>query len=140
MDMAFLVQMRQSNKCPGVKNDAIINLHLGSGSTSHASCQAPSRICWFHLPKQSTREKTKNPEIRHNFQQIALPCPNYTELRAEKEVNLGPSPKKGSDKTNMYKQERNIQKKASCIEQPGSHMDPSTQKGRLEIQCKEKNQ
>ena len=58
----------------------------------------------------------------------------------KKEVNLGPSPKKGSDKTNMYKQERNIQKKASCIEQPGSHMDPSTQKGRLEIQCKEKNQ
>ena len=37
----------------------------------------------------------------------------------KKEVNLEPSPKRGSDKTNMYKQGRNIQKKASRIEQPG---------------------
>ena len=30
MDMPFLVQMRQSNKCGNVGNDEIINLHLGS--------------------------------------------------------------------------------------------------------------
>ena len=30
MDMSFLVQMRQSNKCGNVGNDEIINLHLGS--------------------------------------------------------------------------------------------------------------
>ena len=90
--MPLLVQMRQSNKYPGVKNDTIINLDLGSGSASHASCQAPSRIYLFHLPKQSTRKKTKNPEIKHNFEQIARPWPNYTELRAEKTGQLGIQP------------------------------------------------
>ena len=28
MDMAFLVKMKQSNKCGSVRNDEIINLHL----------------------------------------------------------------------------------------------------------------
>ena len=32
MDMAFLVKLRQSNKCGSVRNDEIINLHLGSGA------------------------------------------------------------------------------------------------------------
>ena len=32
MDMTFLVQMRQSNKFGNVRNDEIINLHLGSGA------------------------------------------------------------------------------------------------------------
>ena len=32
MGMAFLVQMRQSDKCRSVRNDEIINLHLGSGA------------------------------------------------------------------------------------------------------------
>ena len=32
MGMAFLVQIRQSNKCGSVRNDEIINLHLGSGA------------------------------------------------------------------------------------------------------------
>ena len=35
MDMAFLVQRRQSNKCGNVRNDEIINLHLGSGIDPH---------------------------------------------------------------------------------------------------------
>ena len=30
MDMAFLVKMKQFNKCGSVRNDEIINLHLGS--------------------------------------------------------------------------------------------------------------
>ena len=30
MDMVFLVQMRQSNKSRSVRNDEIINLHVGS--------------------------------------------------------------------------------------------------------------
>ena len=30
--MAFLVKLRQSNKCGSVRNDEIINLHLGSGA------------------------------------------------------------------------------------------------------------
>ena len=32
MDMAFLVEMRQSNECGSVTNNEIINLHLGSGA------------------------------------------------------------------------------------------------------------
>ena len=32
MGMAFLVQIRQSNKCGSVRNDEIINLHLGSSA------------------------------------------------------------------------------------------------------------
>ena len=32
MDMAFLLKMRQSNKCGNVRNYKIINLHLGSGA------------------------------------------------------------------------------------------------------------
>ena len=32
MDNVFVVQMRQANKCGSLKNDAIINLHLGSGA------------------------------------------------------------------------------------------------------------
>ena len=30
MDIEFLVQMRQCNKCESVQNDEIFNLHLGS--------------------------------------------------------------------------------------------------------------
>ena len=30
MDIESLVQMRQSNKCASVRNDVILNLHLGS--------------------------------------------------------------------------------------------------------------
>ena len=32
MNIEFLVQMRQSNKCGSVRNDEIFNLHLGSGA------------------------------------------------------------------------------------------------------------
>ena len=32
MGMALLVQIRQFNKCGIVRNDEIINLHLGSGA------------------------------------------------------------------------------------------------------------
>ena len=30
--MAFLVEMKQPNKCGSTMNDEIINLHLGSGA------------------------------------------------------------------------------------------------------------
>ena len=78
MDMAFLVQMRQSNKCGSVRNDEIINLHLGSGAGPWVSIpyllQDTSHICWFHPPKTINQEKTKNPEMRSNFQQILSYC------------------------------------------------------------------
>ena len=37
--MAFLVQMRQSNKCGNVRNNETLNLHLGS-SVCPISCKA----------------------------------------------------------------------------------------------------
>ena len=73
MDIAFLVQMRQSNKRGSAKNDEIINLHLGSGLSYWLSIpcvlQDISHIYWFHPPKQWTRRKRNNPEMRSNSQQ-----------------------------------------------------------------------
>ena len=71
-------------------------------------------------PKTINQERTKNPEMRPNFQQIVLYCLGlHTQNSGLKRVNLEPSPKRGSDKINMQKQGRNTQKKASCIVQPG---------------------
>ena len=58
--------------------------------------------------------------MRSNSQQIAS---YYLGLRTQnprlREVDLEPSPKRGSDKVNMLKQGRDTHKKASCIIQPG---------------------
>ena len=63
MDMTFLVQVRQSNKCGSVRNDEIISLHLGSGLAPWVSIpcllQDTSQIYWFHPPKQLTRKKQR---------------------------------------------------------------------------------
>ena len=123
MDMAFLIQIRQSNICGSARNDEIINLHLGPGAGPWVSIpcllQHTSHIYWSHLPETINEEKGKNPDMRSNFQQIISYClgPKYTEPRV-REVDLEPSPKRGSDKINMQKQGRNTQKKASCIIQP----------------------
>ena len=114
--MAFLVQIRRSNKCGSVRNDEIVNLHLGSGA-----CRPLSQP---HLLIPSTQtinqEKTKNPEMRSNFQQIVSYCFGlHTQNPGLREVDLKPSPKRGSDKINMQKQGRKTQKKASPIVQPG---------------------
>ena len=41
MDTEFLVQMRQSNKCGSVRNDEILNLHLGSGADGLRKKESP---------------------------------------------------------------------------------------------------
>ena len=70
MDIQFLVQMRQSDKCVSVRNDEIFKWHLGSGAGLWVSIlcllQDTCHIYWFHLPEQLTRKKAKNPEIRFN--------------------------------------------------------------------------
>ena len=74
------------------------------------------------IPSAQTinQEKTKNPEMRSNFQQIVSYCLGlHTQNPGLREVDLEPSPKRGSDKINMQKQGRNTQKKASRIVQPG---------------------
>ena len=122
--MAFLVQMRQSNQCGSVRNDEIINLHLGPGAGPCASTpcllQDTIEIYGFHLPKTINQEKTKNPEMRLKFQQIISYCLGLrTQNPGLREVDLEPSPKTGSDKINIQKYRRNIQKEQSHILQPG---------------------
>ena len=132
MDMAFLAQMRQSNKRGSVKNVEIISLHLGYGVGPWVSIPYPlqdtSHIYWFHPLKTINQEKEKNSEMRSNFQQIILHCLGlHTWCPGLTEVDLEPSPKRGIDEINMQKQGTNTQKKARHIVQPGlTHVDPST--------------
>ena len=58
--------------------------------------------------------------MRSNFQQILKSWLGLRSLDPRlREVDLEPSPKAGSDKINILKQERNTQKKASDIVQAG---------------------
>ena len=108
MDTEFQVQMRQSNKCGSVRNDEIFNLHLGSGAGPWVSIpcllQGTSYIYWFHPPKQIARKKERTPEMRFNLQQIVSYCLGLrTQNPGLREVDLEPSPKRGSEKINMLK-------------------------------------
>ena len=55
MNMVFLVQMRQLNKCGSVRNKEIFSLHLGSAAGTLVSIpcllQDVSHIYCFHQPK-----------------------------------------------------------------------------------------
>ena len=104
MDIAFLVQMRQSNKCGSVRNDGIIILYLGSGAGPWVSIpsllQDTSHIYWFHLPKTINQGKTKNPDMRSNFHRIVLYCLGlHTQNPGLREVDLEPSPKRETNRT-----------------------------------------
>ena len=58
--------------------------------------------------------------MRSNSQQIVSYCIGLrTQNPGLREVDLEPSPRRGSDKIKMLKQRRNTQKKASRIVQPG---------------------
>ena len=58
--------------------------------------------------------------MRSYFHKIDSYCLGlHTQKPDLREVDLKPSPKRGSDKIKMEKEERNTQKKASCIVQPG---------------------
>ena len=66
--MAFLVKMKQSNKCGSVRNDEIINLHLGSG-TGPSSCKTPATL----IPSAQRTNQEKNKEFRN-------PCSTFNKL------------------------------------------------------------
>ena len=76
--MAFLVQIRQSNKCGSVRNVEIINLHFGiwCGPLSQHPLPPARHQPHLMIPSAQTinQEKTKNPEMRSNFQQIVSYC------------------------------------------------------------------
>ena len=63
MDIAFLVQIRQSSKCGKTRNNKIFNLYSGSGMSSwviiHCLLEDINHIYWFHWPKQSTRKQQR---------------------------------------------------------------------------------
>ena len=73
-------------------------------SASPASCKTHLLI-----PSAQTinQKKAKNPEMRFNSQQIVSYCLGLrTQNPGLREVDLEPSPKRGSDKINMLKQGR----------------------------------
>ena len=77
-----------------------------------------------HLLIPSTQninqKKTKNPELRSNFKHIVSYCLGLrTRNPWIRKVDLEPSTKRGNERTNLQKQGRNTQKKASHIVQPG---------------------
>ena len=106
------------------RNDEIINYTWGLVralvSAYPASCKTAATFIDSICPKQSTRKKTKNPEMRSNFQQIISHCLGLdTQNPRHREVDLEPSHKRCSDKIIMEKQGRKTEKKASRIIQPG---------------------
>ena len=101
--------MRQCNKCGSVKNDEIFNLYLGSGA-GHLINQHPlpperHQPHLLILSAQTiNQKKAKNPEIRFNSQQIVSYCLGlHTQDPGLREVDLEPSPKRGSENINMLK-------------------------------------
>ena len=70
------------------------------------------------IPSAQTinQDKTKNPEIRSNFQKIVFYFLGlHTQNPVLRQVDLESSPKRGSDKINKQKQGRKTQKNASRI-------------------------
>ena len=107
MDTEFLVQMRQSNKCRSVRKDEnstyTWDLVRALESASPASCKTPATFTDSIRPNKQA-EKTKNPEMRFNFQQIVSYCLGLrTQSQGLRQVDLEPRPKRGSDKINMLK-------------------------------------
>ena len=71
-------------------------------------------------PPAQNDQPGKNKESKNVIQQIVLNCLGlYTQNTGLREVDLEPSPKKGSDKIDMQKQGRNTPQKANRIIQPG---------------------
>ena len=107
----FLKQMGQCNGCRSVRNDIIFNSHLGYGAGRWVSIlrflQQISHIHWLHLPKHSSKKEQKilkkdqTPNKLH-FIALAL-CTQSPGLR---QVDLEPSPKRGTDKTNRLRPRR----------------------------------
>ena len=72
-------------------------------SVPPASCKTLATFIDTIRPNNKP-EKTKNPEMTFNFQQIISYCLGlHTQNLALREVHLEPIPKGGSDKINMLK-------------------------------------
>ena len=97
MDIEFLVQMRQSDKCGSVRNDDIFNLTLGICCRPLSQHPLPPARHQPHLliPSAQNNQPGKNKEPRNEIElptnRIVLPWPTYTEPRA-KRGRLGTQP------------------------------------------------
>ena len=75
-------------------------------SASPTSCKTPATFI-DSIRQIKEREKTNNPEMRFNLQQIILyRLGLHTQNPVLRELDLEPSPKRGSGKINMLKQGR----------------------------------
>ena len=83
---------------------------------SSTSCKTPTTFIDSICPNTQPGKKTEDREMRSNFQQIVG---LHTQNSGLREMDLELSPKRGCDKSNMLKQGRNTQKKASRIVLPG---------------------
>ena len=89
---------------------------LKSASLPPARHQPPSLI---PTAQTITEEKTKQSRNEVQLPTNHMYCLGLsTQNTGPREVNLEPSPKRGSDKINMLKKRRSTSKKAICIVQP----------------------
>ena len=92
-------------------------------SASPASCKTPTTFIDSIHPNNQPGKKTKYPELRSNSQQIALYYLGlHTQNPGLREVDLEPSPRRGSDKINMLKQGRNIPKESKSYRTAWTHI------------------
>ena len=104
-----------------------IQLTLGIWCTPLSEHLLPSARHQPHLliPSAETinQKKPKNPEIRFNSQQLVSSCLGIRiQNPGLREVDLEPSPKKGSDKINMLKQGRKAAKIGKSYHTAWTHM------------------
>ena len=136
MGIEFLVEMRQSNKYGSVKNDEIINLHLGP-------CVGPwdSIPCILQDTSHNLPEKAKNPEARFNSKQIISYCLGpHTQNPRLRKVDLVPSPKRWWQDQHAEIRKKNSRRKKVVLYSLDSRMDPSTERDTLGTQCCERSQ
>ena len=98
---------------------------------------------WFHLPKTINQGKTKNPEMRSNFQQIVLYCLGlHTRNPRLREVDLEPSAKRGTTRTralvSLYWSSRSLHFKQSPNQI--SHISTKVDPIRSSRTCKKSDQ
>ena len=92
---------------------------LALESSSPVSCKTPvTFVSSIHPSNQPEKNKESRNEIKPPTNHIVLPWPSYTKPRFKRH-RLGTQPKRGSNKINMLKQGKNIQKKASRMVKSG---------------------
>ena len=111
MDMVFLVQMGESNKCGTVRNDNQLRFGICCGPL-YQHPLPPAR----HQPKRINHEKTKNPEMRSNFQKIISYCLGLcTQNWALRDLDLEPGSKTASETRSTLRNKKEIPKRKQDV-------------------------